>query len=59
VAVTIFGGLVTATLLDSFLTPALFLRFGRAPLERLVEESRALAESGDSETGRGNAVGAF
>jgi HME family heavy-metal exporter len=35
VAVTIFGGLLSATLLDAFLTPILFLRFGRAPLERL------------------------
>ncbi|MGE8130983.1 efflux RND transporter permease subunit, partial [Methylobacterium sp. NPDC080182] len=35
VAVTIFGGLVSATLLDTVLTPVLFLRFGRAPLERL------------------------
>jgi len=35
VAVTIFGGLVSATLLDTFLTPVLFLRFGRKPLERL------------------------
>ncbi len=36
VAVTIFGGLVSATLLDAFLTPVLFLLFGRKPLERLV-----------------------
>ena len=35
VAVTIFGGLISATLLDTFLTPVLFLRYGRAPLERL------------------------
>ncbi|MCG5248765.1 efflux RND transporter permease subunit [Methylorubrum extorquens] len=35
VAVTIFGGLISATLLDTFLTPILFLRFGRKPLERL------------------------
>lgn len=35
VAVTIFGGLISATLLDTFLTPLLFLRFGRKPLERL------------------------
>ncbi len=35
VAVTIFGGLVSATLLDAFLTPVLFLKFGRQPLERL------------------------
>ncbi len=35
VAITIFGGLVSATLLDAFITPILFLRFGRKPLERL------------------------
>jgi HME family heavy-metal exporter len=33
--VTIFGGLVSATLLDAFLTPILFLKFGAKPLERL------------------------
>ncbi|HEX4892899.1 MAG TPA: efflux RND transporter permease subunit, partial [Hyphomicrobiaceae bacterium] len=36
VAVTIFGGLVSATLLDALLTPVLFLRYGQKPLERLV-----------------------
>lgn len=36
VAVTIFGGLITATALDAFLTPVLFLLLGRKPLERLV-----------------------
>ena len=36
VAVTIFGGLVSATLLDALLTPVLILRFGRRPLERLM-----------------------
>ncbi|KWT71935.1 Cobalt-zinc-cadmium resistance protein CzcA [Hyphomicrobium sulfonivorans] len=36
VAVTIVGGLISATLLDAFLTPTLFLMFGRKPLERLV-----------------------
>jgi HME family heavy-metal exporter len=45
VAITIFGGLITATLLDMVLTPVLFLRYGQAPLERLValaaQESRA------------------
>ena len=34
VAVTIFGGLVSSTLLDAVLTPTLFLAFGRRPLER-------------------------
>ena len=37
VAVTIFGGLISATLLDTFLTPVLFLKFGEKPLNRLVE----------------------
>jgi HME family heavy-metal exporter len=40
VAVTIFGGLISATLLDGLLTPVLFLRFGKRPLERLVTSSR-------------------
>jgi HME family heavy-metal exporter len=36
VAVTIFGGLISATLLDALLTPVLFLRYGQKSLERLV-----------------------
>jgi HME family heavy-metal exporter len=40
VAVTIFGGLISATLLDTVLTPVLFLTFGRKPLERLRDEAR-------------------
>ena len=36
VAVVIFSGLVSSTLLDTFLTPAMFKLFGRAPLERLL-----------------------
>ena len=36
VAVTIFGGLLSATLLDTILTPLLFFRYGKQPLERLV-----------------------
>ncbi len=35
VALTIFGGLVSSTLLDTLLTPILFLRYGRASIERL------------------------
>ncbi len=45
VAVTIFGGLISATLLDAFLTPVLFLRFGRKPLERLLAGSRSATGS--------------
>lgn len=43
VALTILGGLITATLLDAFLTPVLFLLFGRKPLEQLTSiESRTV-----------------
>jgi HME family heavy-metal exporter len=40
VAVTIFGGLVSATLLDALVTPALFLKYGRKPLERLMHSAK-------------------
>lgn len=36
VAITIFGGLVSATILDAVLTPVLFLRYGEKPLRRLL-----------------------
>ncbi len=36
VAVVIFCGLVSATLLDTFLTPALFAKYGRKDAERLL-----------------------
>jgi HME family heavy-metal exporter len=49
VAVTIFGGLVSATALDAVLTPLLFLRYGRAPLERLREEFNRSAAGKPSE----------
>jgi HME family heavy-metal exporter len=47
VAVTIFGGLISATLLDAFLTPVLFLLFGKKPLEKLTsaEGEKAHAEA--------------
>lgn len=35
VAVVIFGGLISATLLDAFVTPLLLLAFGRKAVERL------------------------
>ncbi len=46
VAVTIFGGLISATLLDAFLTPVLLLRFGRIPVERLRAGGRASRRAG-------------
>ena len=39
VAVVIFSGLITSTLLDAFLTPAMVKLFGRKPIEKLVAES--------------------
>jgi HME family heavy-metal exporter len=39
VAVVIFSGLITSTLLDAFLTPAMVKLFGQRPIERLVEDS--------------------
>ena len=44
VAVTIFGGLISATLLDTFLTPVLFLRYGEKHLERLRRDAAACAD---------------
>lgn len=40
-AVTIFGGLVSATLLDAVLTPLLFLKFGERALEKLKVDQAA------------------
>jgi len=39
VAVVIFGGLITSTLLDAFLTPAMVWLFGRQPIEALAASS--------------------
>lgn len=38
VAVVIFGGLLSSTLLDAVLTPVIVWRFGREPIERMVRE---------------------
>jgi HME family heavy-metal exporter len=43
VAVVIFSGLVSSTLLDTFLTPAMFWLFGRKPAERLLDDRDAEA----------------
>ena len=40
VALVIFGGLISSTLLDSFLTPLLFQRYGAAPLQRLLGQGQ-------------------
>jgi len=41
VAVTIFGGLLSPTLLDTVVTPVLFLTFGKKALEHLATEKAA------------------
>ncbi len=41
VAVVIFGGLFSATVLDTLVTPLLFLAFGREPLARLLASKPA------------------
>jgi HME family heavy-metal exporter len=45
VAVVIFSGLIGATLLDTFVTPALFWRYGRRAAERLLRQTDANAEA--------------
>lgn len=40
VSVVIFGGLISATLLDTLLTPVMFWLWGRKPLERLLIASQ-------------------
>ena len=49
VAVVIFGGLVSSTLLDTLLTPALYLAFGRQATQRLLEPSGAAAASSEAQ----------
>jgi HME family heavy-metal exporter len=41
VAITIFGGLFSATLLDAVVTPVLFMRFGKQPLATLLATPRS------------------
>ena len=43
VAVVIFSGLISSTLLDTFLTPAMFWLFGRKDAERLMDDQDAEA----------------
>ncbi len=57
VAVTIFGGLISSTLLDTFLTPVLFLRYGRKSLERLVDAARK--DRADARAPQGAAIQTF
>lgn len=44
VAVVIFFGLISSTLLDTFLTPVLFLKYGQRDVAKIVETKRAVGE---------------
>jgi Cu/Ag efflux pump CusA len=59
VAITIFGGLVTATLLDMLLTPVLFLRYGARPLARLQALHRQDIEADITHPARARMHGAY
>ena len=50
VAVTIFGGLISSTLLDTLLTPVLFLKFGRKPLEQISSTRETASPHGEPRT---------
>jgi amino acid permease len=57
VALVVLGGLLTSTALDFFVTPTVFLRFGRKAAERLValhrSESQVSLSQSTSEVGSG------
>ena len=44
-AVTIFGGLISATLIDAVLTPLLFFWFGQDALQRIIAERDSAAKA--------------
>ncbi len=50
-AVVVLGGILTSTLLDQIVTPAVFYKFGKPSAERIIAE-REGRESGVSEWGR-------
>ncbi len=43
VAIAIFGGLISSTLLDTFTTPLLFMMFGERALTRVISGNAQLA----------------
>ena len=49
VAVVIFGGLVSSTILDTLLTPLMYLAFGKKATERLLAEQPETQESASSQ----------
>ena len=54
-AVVVLGGILTSTLLDQVVTPAVFYKFGRPSAERIIAEREGNA-SGRSEWGEAESV---
>ena len=50
-AVVVLGGILTSTLLDQLVTPAVFYKFGKPVAERMVREREARAAGGKDEFG--------
>ncbi len=44
-AVVVFGGILTSTLLDQVVTPAVFYKFGRPSADRVIAEREGLGEN--------------
>jgi HME family heavy-metal exporter len=56
VAVVIFGGLISSTLLDTVLTPLLFWMFGEQATRRLVEGEGSGAAGARSDAAAAEAI---
>ena len=50
-AVVVLGGILTSTLLDQLVTPAVFFKFGKPVADRMIREREARATGGTDEFG--------
>ncbi len=50
-AVVVLGGILTSTLLDQIVTPAVFFKFGRHAAEKIIAEREAKSEGRENEWG--------
>ncbi len=46
-AVVVIGGILTSTLLDQIVTPAVFYKFGRPIADRIIRERKAAGKRGE------------
>ena len=49
-AVVVIGGILTSTLLDQLVTPAVFYKFGKPIAERVIAEREAEKRAGERST---------